>query len=66
MGVYIDDDLSGTRDDRPNLQRLVKEARADAGSLVVVHKFDRLARDTEVLLRTVYKELLPRRVRVES
>ena len=66
VGVYIDDDLSGTRDDRPNLQRLVKEARADAGSLVVVHKFDRLARDTEVLLRTVYKELLPRRVRVES
>jgi site-specific DNA recombinase len=64
--VYIDDDLSGGKEDRAAFQRLLTDAKADLGSIVVVHKFDRLARDTEVLLRTVYKDLLPKRVRVFS
>jgi site-specific DNA recombinase len=63
---YIDDDLSGKREDRPGLQQMLADAKADPGSIIVVHKFDRLARDTETLLRIVYKELLPRNVRVES
>src|ERR1041384_3833730 len=66
VGVYIDDDLSGKREDRTRFQQLLNDAKADPGSIVVVHKFDRLARDTEVLLRVVYKELLPRRVKVFS
>lgn len=65
-GIYIDDDLSGKREDRSEFQRLLTEAKADRGSIVVVHKFDRLARDTEVILRIVYTELLPKRVRVFS
>src|SRR6266540_531656 len=65
-GVYIDDDLSGKREDRTRFQQLLTDAKADPGSIVVVHKFDRLARDTEMLLRVVYKELKPKRVRVVS
>jgi DNA invertase Pin-like site-specific DNA recombinase len=64
--LYIDDDLSGKREDRPRFQQLLADAKADRGSLVIVHKFDRLARDTETLLRIVYKELLPRQVHVAS
>jgi DNA invertase Pin-like site-specific DNA recombinase len=66
VGVHLDDDLSGKLEHRGNLQRLLAAAMADPGSVVVVDKFDRLARDTELLLRTVYKTLLPRRVTVES
>lgn len=64
--LYIDDDMSGRREDRPRFQQLLADAKADRGSLIVVHKFDRLARDTETLLRIIYKELSPRGVRIES
>src|SRR5262245_15531554 len=64
--VYIDDDLSGGKEDRTNFKHLLADAKADPGSIVVVHKFDRLARDTETLLRIVYKELKPRRVKIFS
>jgi site-specific DNA recombinase len=65
VGVYIDDDFSGRREERPEFQRLLTEAKADPGSLVVVHKFDRVGRDAEVILRT-YKELKRRRVKLIS
>jgi len=64
--AYLDDDTSGKLELRGNLQRMLKDAAADPGSVVVVDKFDRLARDTELLLRTIYKTLLPKRVTVES
>ncbi len=51
--VYIDDDLSGTRENRARFQELLIDAKGDPGSLVVVHKIDRLARDAEVTLRTI-------------
>lgn len=53
IGIYFDDDLSGTRESREAFQRLVRDACADRGSIVVIHKIDRLARDAEVVLRTV-------------
>ncbi len=65
-GVYIDDDLSGKREDRTQFQQLLADAKADPGSILVVHKFDRLARDTEAILRIIYKELLRKRVCVYS
>jgi site-specific DNA recombinase len=65
--VYFDEDMSGRKEaERLDFQRLIRDAKADPGSIVVVHKFDRLCRDTELLLRVVYKELLPKGVRVES
>lgn len=66
VAVYTDDDLSGKREDRSAFQQMLKEAKADPDSIIVVHKFDRLARDTETILRIVYKELLPKRVKVFS
>jgi site-specific DNA recombinase len=54
--LYIDDDLSGTRENRARFQELLIDAKGDPGSLVVVHKIDRLARDAQVTLRTI-KEL---------
>jgi site-specific DNA recombinase len=64
--VYTDDDLSGGKEARASFQRMLRDAKADPGSVVVVHKFDRLARDTETILRIIYKELKPRRVKVYS
>ena len=51
--LYTDDDLSGTRENRVRFQELLIDAKGDPGSLVVVHKIDRLARDAEVTLRTI-------------
>lgn len=64
--IYADDDLSGRKEDRAQFQRMLTDAKADPGSLIVVHKYDRLARDTELIVRTVYKDLQPKRVRVAS
>jgi site-specific DNA recombinase len=66
VGVYFDDDMSGRRADRPELQRMIAEAKADPSSIVVVHKFDRLGRDSIDALTIIYRELKPKRVRVES
>jgi site-specific DNA recombinase len=53
VGIYIDDDLSGTKESRAEFQRLLADARNDTGSIVVVNKIDRLARDAELVLRTI-------------
>jgi DNA invertase Pin-like site-specific DNA recombinase len=66
VGEFFDDDMSGRRADRPKLQRMIAEATADPGSIVVVHKFDRLGRDSIDALTIIYRELKPRRVKVES
>src|SRR5262245_10018627 len=66
VGIYTDDHLSGRQEERAQFQQMLADAKDDPGSLIVVHKYDRLARDTELILRTVYKTLLPKRVRVAS
>jgi site-specific DNA recombinase len=53
VDVYIDDDLSGTKEQRAEFQRLLQDIRSDPGSIVVVHKIDRFARDAELTLRTI-------------
>jgi DNA invertase Pin-like site-specific DNA recombinase len=54
VGIYLDDDLSGTKErERVQFQRLVHDACVDRGSIVIIHKIDHLARDAEVVLRTV-------------
>lgn len=52
-GVYTDDGYSGTSADRPAFARLV--AGVQPGDLVVVHKLDRLARNTTLLLKQLDK-----------
>ena len=47
-GVYADEDVSGTRFDRPALQRLLTDMRAGRIQAVLVHKLDRLARSVRI------------------
>lgn len=51
--VYIDDGYSGTNGERPALKRLLENAQAGVFKTVIVHKFDRWARNTELLLHTI-------------
>src|SRR5262245_17571930 len=62
VDIYVDDDLSGKRADRPDFERLLHDAYADPGSIVLVHKIDRLARDTELILNR-HKKLRKHRVK---
>ena len=43
--VYRDEGLSGRTDDRPGFQQMIADARSGLLDAIVVHKFDRLARD---------------------
>jgi DNA invertase Pin-like site-specific DNA recombinase len=63
VSVHIDDDVSGTRRERPALSQLLQQARA--GDVVVVHHFDRLSRDAAFLLDLVYRQLKNKKVKVE-
>jgi site-specific DNA recombinase len=56
VGLYTDAGISGAQDDRPELARLVEDAKAGAFSRVVVMKLDRLARKLKKLL-DLYDEL---------
>ena len=49
-GEYADEGISGSQNSRPELDRLMAEARAGRLDLVVVWKFDRFARSTRHLL----------------
>lgn len=42
---YIDRAISGTREDRPEFQRMLKEAKNKAFGYVLVYKYDRFSRD---------------------
>jgi len=51
--VYVDTGLSGTRADRPALQRLLHDAEQGAFEVVVVHAVDRFYRNLQGLLKTL-------------
>lgn len=42
---YADEALTGTSDDRPAFRAMIRDAKAGAFDLVVIHKIDRFARD---------------------
>jgi len=50
QGEYVDLGVSGAADSRPELDRMMSEARAGKLDLVAVFRFDRFARDTRHLL----------------
>jgi DNA invertase Pin-like site-specific DNA recombinase len=52
-GRYIDVGISGAKDSRPELNRLVADAHARRIDAVVVWKFDRFARSVSHLLRAL-------------
>lgn len=52
-GVYADADETGTRDDRPEFQRLLADCRAGLIDMVITKAISRFARNTVTLLETV-------------
>src|ERR1700674_2215313 len=52
-GEYIDTGISGTKEKRPKLDRLMAEAHRRRFDCVVVWKFDRFARSVSHLLRAL-------------
>ena len=50
---YRDEGISGSKDSRPALDRLMKDARMRKFDLVIVARFDRFARSVSHLLRAL-------------
>jgi len=50
---YSDEGISGTKDSRPALDRLMKDARSRKFDVVIVARFDRFARSVSHLLRAL-------------
>jgi DNA invertase Pin-like site-specific DNA recombinase len=53
VGEYVDVGISGTKEKRPELDRLVSEAHSRRFDVVVLWKFDRFARSVSHLLRAL-------------
>ncbi len=51
IGEYVDDGVSGKREKRPSLDRLLADAKRARFDVVLVWKLDRLARSLQHLLR---------------
>jgi len=58
-GVYADEDYTGTKDARPEFQRLLADCRAGKIDVVLTKSISRMARNTVTLLETLreFKEL---------
>jgi len=52
-GVYVDDPMSGTKDARPEFQRLLSDCRAGKIDMVITKAISRFARNTVTLLESV-------------
>jgi DNA invertase Pin-like site-specific DNA recombinase len=52
-GEYVDEGISGTRDNRPELNRLMADAHRRRFDVIVVWRFDRFARSVSHLLRAL-------------
>ena len=56
VGEYIDRALTGTKDDRPDFQRMIKDAEKRQFQIVIVWKLDRFARNRYD--SAIYKRML--------
>ena len=52
-GVYADEGISGTKDSRPEFQRLLEDCRKKRIDLVITKSITRFARNTVTLLDTI-------------
>lgn len=52
VGVYADEALTGTKDNRENFQRLLADCRARKVDMVITKSISRFARNTVTLLKT--------------
>src|ERR1700687_771305 len=55
VGDYVDERISGTKDKRPALDRLMSDAHKRKFDVVVCWRFDRFARSVRHLLRALEK-----------
>ena len=53
VGVYADEALTGTKENRENFQRLLTDCRAGKVDLIITKSISRFARNTVTLLETV-------------
>ena len=54
-GVYADEALTGTKDNRDNFQRLINDCREGKIDMVITKSISRFARNTVTLLKTVHE-----------
>lgn len=52
-GIYADEALTGTKDNRPQFQHLLSDCRAGKIDMVITKSLTRFARNTVILLKTV-------------
>lgn len=52
-GFYVDDGISGTKEDRPGFQRMMTEARNGKIDIIITKSITRFARNTVVLLDAI-------------
>jgi DNA invertase Pin-like site-specific DNA recombinase len=52
-GVFVDEALTGTKDNRPGFQKMLSEARAGNISLIITKSISRFARNTLTVLESV-------------
>lgn len=52
-GIYADEAISGTKDTRPEFQRLIEDCRSGKIDMVITKSITRFARNTVTLLQTV-------------
>lgn len=52
-GVYVDEAVTGTKNERPEFQRLLSDCRAGKIDMVITKSISRFARNTVTLLETV-------------
>ncbi len=48
---YVDEGISGTKEDRPAFQKMINDAEKGLFNVILVHKFDRFARKVELSQR---------------
>ena len=56
IDTYIDEAISGTTDNRPDFQRMIKDSAKKSFEFVLVYKLDRFSRDK--FAATMYKHTL--------
>ena len=59
INIYSDKAKTGTNDDRPGFQRMIKEAASETFDYIIVYMFDRFARNRRDSI--MYKEMLKER-----
>lgn len=52
-GVYVDEAMTGTKDDRPRFQQMLEDCRAGRIDMIITKSISRFARNTVTILETV-------------